>query len=250
MIGTLKRRYMVGAYYLCWMWFALFGMSLNLFCLPLLLVHRHSSVCGRAVRGIIRGLFVAWLGWFRTSRCLDVVWKGFDVPLQKGTVYIANHPTLLDATFLLARLPDAICVFKPALARSPAIGPAAIVAGYASSATGIDAIRDLAAQVTAGRSLLIFPEGTRTEQGVMLNPLKPGFALIAERARAPVRLISIRASSDLVPRGRPWWRPPDKLPARAELTLDQTWNYDPARPALVLTEEVRQRLCELLAPSQ
>ena len=56
----------------------------------------------------------------------------------------------------------------------------------------------VAARVAAGHSLLIFPEGTRTAPGVALNPLRPGFALIAARARVPIRLILVRAPRDLV----------------------------------------------------
>ena len=62
-------------------------------------------------------------------------------------------------------------------------------------------------QVAAtGNSLLVFPEGTRTVPGRKLNPLKPGFALIASRARAPVRVIIVRSPPDLVPKGWSWWR--------------------------------------------
>jgi len=102
--------------------------------------------------------------------------------------------------------------------------------------------------VAAGRSLLVFPEGTRTQSGTTLGTIKPGYALIATRARAAVQLIVIRASSDLVPRGRPWWKPPGILPAWAELTLDRRWEYDPARRTRDLTAEVEHRLSEVLAP--
>jgi 1-acyl-sn-glycerol-3-phosphate acyltransferase len=155
----------------------------------------------------------------------------------------------LDATFLLARLPDTICIIKPSLMRSPAIGPVALLAGYAAGETDVDLIRRVAEKVVAGRSLLVFPEGTRTATGTRLGTLKPGYALIAERAHAAVQLIVIRASADLVPRGRPWWRPPSILPARAEFTLDRRWEYDPARRTRDLTVEVERRLSEVLASS-
>jgi 1-acyl-sn-glycerol-3-phosphate acyltransferase len=235
------------AYYLSWAWFAGVGVALSLFCLPLLLLP-HRERLGVAVRGLIRGLFSAWLWWFEASRCLRITWRGFDRPHPERTIYIANHPTLLDATFLLARLPDTICIIKPALLRSPAIGPVAHLAGYVAGGTDIDLIRDVAGKVAAGRSLLLFPEGTRTGQGTTLGVLKPGYALMAVRAHAAVQLIVIRASADLVPRGRPWWRPPSILPARVELTLDRRWEYDPARRTRDLTAEVERRLSEVLAP--
>ena len=234
--------------YVSWVLFGIFGLALNVGCLPLLLLPRRPGI-SRRVRTVIRWLFDFWLRWFHASGVIRVTWRGFDAPLAAGTVYVANHPTLLDATFLLARLPDAICIFKPSLRRNPATGPAAIVAGYVDGDSGIDLIRDAAERVAAGCSLLVFPEGTRTQPGTVLGPLKPGFALVASRARAPVQLIVIRASSDLVPRGRPWWRPPAALPFRLELTLDRRWEYDPGRPTAVLTAEVGRRLSEVLAAS-
>jgi 1-acyl-sn-glycerol-3-phosphate acyltransferase len=79
-----------------------------------------------------------------------------------------------------------------------------------------------------------------------LGPLKPGFALIAAQARAPVQLIAIRAAADLVPRGRPWWRLPAVLPVWMEISLDRRWAYDPARSARELTDEVEQHLQSVL----
>jgi len=239
---------LAGAYYMSWAWFAGVGVAVNLLCLPLLLAPGRARV-GTAVRGMVRRLFQAWVWWFGWSRCLRITWRGFDRPCARQTIYIANHPTLLDATFLLARLPDMICVIKPALMHSPAIGPVAFLAGYAAGETDVDLIRAVAGKVAEGRSLLVFPEGTRTKPGTTLGTLKPGYALIAERAHAAVQLIVIRASADLVPRGRPWWRPPSILPAQAELTLDRRWEYDPARRTRDLTVEVERRLSEVLASS-
>ena len=235
-------------YYLSWGWFMGVGLVLSLFCAPFLLLPSRQAA-GSLVRSTIRALFKLWLWWLRFSGYLRITWRGFEVPLTKSTVYIANHPTLLDATFLLARLPDAVCIFKPALLRNPAIGPAAITAGYVVGDTGVDLIRDAAGKVAAGCSLLIFPEGTRTRPGATLGPLKPGYALIAERARAPVQLVVIRASPGLVPRGTPWWRPPALLPAWVEIALDRRWEYDPARPTVTLTAEIERRLSEILHAS-
>ena len=236
------------AYYLSWSLFVGVGVVLNFLCLPLLLLPRREML-GGTVRRMIRGLFWFWLHWFQLARCVRITWRGFDRPYVERTIYVANHPTLVDATFLLARLPDTICIIKPALMRSPAIGPVALLAEYAAGETGIDLIRNVAGKVAAGRSLLLFPEGTRTERGTTLGMLKPGYALIAERARAAVQLIVIRASADLVPRGRPWWRLPSVFPGRVEFTMDRRWEYDPARRTRDLTAEVECRLSEVLARS-
>jgi 1-acyl-sn-glycerol-3-phosphate acyltransferase len=202
---------------------------------------------GPAVRAAIRRLFEAWLAWLHATGIVRIDWSGFETDtLQTGTVYIANHPTLIDATLILARLPDAVCIFKPSLMRNPAIGPAAVMAGYARGDAGLDLIKAAAAKVAEGQSLLVFPEGTRTEPGTLLGPMKPGFALIADRAKAPVRLLVLRATPGLCTRGGPWWRAPAILPGVMRISLDRCWPYVPGRPAAELTQSVERRICEVL----
>jgi 1-acyl-sn-glycerol-3-phosphate acyltransferase len=210
-IAALNRVRLVVAYWLSWVLFIAVGLLLNLGCAPFTLLPRRAAR-EQAVRRLMRRLFTFWVNWHDACGVINVRFVGFDRPLPPRTVFIANHPTIVDATFLLSRLPDTICIFKPALMRHPAIGPAAIMAGYASGDTGIDLVRDVTVRINAGQSLLVFPEGTRTEPGTVLGPLKPGFALIASRARAAVQLVVVRSSPGLGRRGIPWWRPPSPNP--------------------------------------
>ncbi|MGA3006612.1 MAG: lysophospholipid acyltransferase family protein [Opitutaceae bacterium] len=239
------RAYFVFIYFLSWLLFGLVGLALNFVCTALLLF-RGRARFGPAIRRVIRRLFDSWLKWLHACRGFRFEWRGFDQPLPTGVVYVANHPSLADATFLLGRLPDTVCIFKPSLLRNPAVGPAARMAGYVAGNAGIDLIRDAADAVLAGRSLLIFPEGTRTAAGADLNSLKPGFALIAARAGAPVQLIIIRTPRDLVPKGRPWWRVP-RLPAQIEFVLGDRLLPVTGQRASELTAEVERRLRAALA---
>jgi 1-acyl-sn-glycerol-3-phosphate acyltransferase len=237
----------VSTYYLSWAVFGSVGLLLNLGCIILMPLPGRNAF-GGAVRATIRRLFAAWIAWLHASRVVGVEWIGFEADrLPKGTVYIANHPTIVDATLILARLPDAVCIFKPSLMSNPAIGPAAAMAGYVRGDTGLDLIRAAASKVAAGQSLLVFPEGTRTAEGTILGRMKPGFALIADRAKAPVTLVVLSASPGLGTRGRPWWPAPEILPGRIRLTLDRTWVYQPGRSAEELTQSVEKRICEVLA---
>jgi 1-acyl-sn-glycerol-3-phosphate acyltransferase len=232
-------------YYLSWIWFGLGGLLLNFGCV-LVLPFARSRRVNAAVRVVIRSLLRLWLWWCHSTWALRVHWRGFDgAHLKAGTVYIANHPSLIDAPVLLARLPDTLCVFKPELLRNPFIGPAAIAAGFASGGDGIDAIRHAAAGVLTGAALLIFPEGTRTSPGARLNPLKPGFAVIAKRGAAPIRLIHIRTSPRLTPRGRAWWKLP-ALPASIELTLGE----EIAATSVLTPAEIAAQVAQQLAPAE
>lgn len=248
MIAALKKAYYVTTYLLSWWWFFSVGFLLNLCSLPLLLLPRTEPRSQR-MRATIRRLFKIWEWWFNTSGVVRVRWRGFDEPLPTGCIYISNHPTLIDAPLLLARLPDTICIFKPALIRNPVIGPPAIMAGYVAGEPGVDLVREIAAKVAQGRSLLVFPEGTRTGPGLTLGPFKPGFALIAARAQAPVQLIEIRSTPELVTRGRPWWHAPSVQPSIFEITLGRRWEYDPTRTPTQFSQEVEQHLLNVLRPA-
>jgi 1-acyl-sn-glycerol-3-phosphate acyltransferase len=240
-MGRLRHAALAVAYYLPWLWFGGVGLLLNLVCGVLLLVPDRRRL-GPGARRAIRRLFVFWIKWCHATRIFRVTWRGFErARLEAGVVYVANHPSLVDAQVLLSRLPDAICIFKPALLRNPVIGPAALIAGYASGGDGLDAIRDAAAKVAEGRALVIFPEGTRTGPGERLGPLKPGFALIANRARAPIRLLSIEVSRNLTTRGRAWWKLPE-LPTWMIVTLGELIPADTPMTPHEITAYVAEKL--------
>lgn len=245
---ALKRTYYIIFGFAGWAVFSGVGLLLNIVCLPLLLVPRRHRLAA-PVRRLIRSLFGAWCAWLHFTRVVYVRWHGFTPEALRGpAVYISNHPGLLDATFILARLPNTICIFKPALIRNPAIGPAAIMAGYAAGTTGVDLIRDVAERVAGGPGLLIFPEGRRTPTDQTLGTLKPGFALIASRARVPIRLIAVRAPRDFLPRGHCWWRIPP-LPAHIEVSLLGELPYDPTMHTAELTARAAAQLSAALTDS-
>jgi 1-acyl-sn-glycerol-3-phosphate acyltransferase len=244
----LLRLYHYPANIVSWIVFVAVSCALNLVCAGLLATTRNRTRLGPAVRTAIRRLFAAWCAWLHATRLIFVHFHGFTREALTGpAVYIANHPGLLDATFVLSRLPDTICIFKPAIMRNPALGPAAVMAGYASGDAGVDLIRDVAARLETGLSLLVFPEGTRTAPNLSLNPLKPGFAVIADRANVPIRPILIRAPRDLVPKGWTWWRAP-QFPAQVDITLLDEIHFLPDETATELTARIARQFSAALTP--
>lgn len=246
---TFSRRLLRVYHYLAnlvsWALFAAVGLSLNLVS-AVLMLSRDRKRYGPAVRSAMQRFFSVWCTWLDATRLIHVRFHGFTPDALSGpAVYIANHPSLLDATFILARLPDTICIFKPAIMRNPVLGPGAQMAGYVSGDSGVDLIRDVSRRVAEGRSLLIFPEGTRTVPGTQLNPLKPGFALIASRACVPVRIIIVRSPPDLVPKGWSWWRAP-QFPSLVDVTLQTELALLPGESAAGLTARAAQEISSSL----
>jgi 1-acyl-sn-glycerol-3-phosphate acyltransferase len=228
--------YQALAYYLSFFFFGCGGFLLSLFCL-LLGWLPDTPRFKRFFQRLIHRHFSLWVWWIRLVGMVAPTYEGFErLPRGRGLVLVANHPGLTDITYLLARLPEAVCIFKPAIRRNPVLGAAARSAGYLANDGGIDLIRAASATVAAGNTLVIFPEGTRTRDG-LLNPLKPGFALIAQRAHAPIQTVRITYGSELLVKNRAWWKLP-RLPAPVTLTLGKCFPPPEARGVAARVIEV------------
>jgi 1-acyl-sn-glycerol-3-phosphate acyltransferase len=66
------------------------------------------------------------------------------------------------------------------------------------------AIRGAVSILSGGGALLLFPEGTRSPDG-SVREFKPGFALVAARARVPVVPVAVDGTFEAWPRAR--WLP-------------------------------------------
>jgi 1-acyl-sn-glycerol-3-phosphate acyltransferase len=127
-------------------------------------------------------------------------------------VYAANHRSQFDIFVLLSILPgDYGWVAKKSLFQIPLFGQAMARLGNISlDRTNLkDAIKSLneaAALVQAGRSIIIFPEGTRATSRELL-PFKKGVFIMAQKAGQPIVPITINGTMAIQPRGSLHLRP-------------------------------------------
>jgi 1-acyl-sn-glycerol-3-phosphate acyltransferase len=126
---------------------------------------------------------------------------------EPGLVIAPNHPCLLDAVFVIARVPDVVCIMKAEIRDNLVLGAGARLAGYIRNDSGIDMVRAAAREVRNGQPLLIFPEGTRTRRRP-INDFKGGFALIAKHAGAQIQTVFIETDSPFLGKGWPLFRKP------------------------------------------
>jgi len=75
---------------------------------------------------------------------------------------VANHPTIVDVLALLARLPQADLVVNVERASNPFLRGLIRSCGYLRNDGGLAIITECAERIRAGRSMIIFPEGTRS----------------------------------------------------------------------------------------
>ena len=233
---TLRALYQLPAYYLTLLFFGVGALEI---CLVGLLTGwwPASERSERFFQWLIHRHLALLHGWCALTRLIHVRYHGFDAWPEGGLVLAANHPALSDVTCLLARMPGAVFIFKPALRHNPLLAAAARRAGHLGSDGGPGLLRDAVKKLAAGHTLVVFPEGTRTSPGQPVLPFKGGFVLFARQARVPIQLVRITTDSDLLTKGWVWWRLP-KLPARIELTAGPRVATDTDASSAALTAEI------------
>ena len=173
-------------------------------------------------QNLIRWLFAHWL---RLSIRIGVFQVDFPdaqkLKNSRGLIIAPNHPSLVDAVIVLAAVPRVVCIMRAALIRSPCLGGAARLAGYVTNDNGPSLIRESVEKLRQGENLLIFPEGTRTQSGPV-KAFKPGFALIAARARAPIQTLLIERDGLYLSKGFPLLGRAD-LPIRLRIHLGEVF---------------------------
>jgi 1-acyl-sn-glycerol-3-phosphate acyltransferase len=150
---------------------------------------------------------------------------------EPGLVIVANHPSMLDAVMLMARLPKSFCIMKASLANNPLLGPGAKLARYVSNASAHGMVLAAVQELRGGGQLVLFPEGTRTVQAP-LNEFQASFAMIAKRAQAPVQTVFIDTDSPYLGKGWPLWRLPP-LPICFVVRLGQRFDATGNQQALM-----------------
>ncbi|HJQ69605.1 MAG TPA: lysophospholipid acyltransferase family protein [Blastocatellia bacterium] len=121
-------------------------------------------------------------------------------------VYMANHASLIDIPALFACLPYRFHIMaKRELFYVPFLGWHLRAAGHfaidrSDSRKTARSIRRVVLALREGRSLAVFPEGTRSADG-RLKEFKPGAFKIALRARAVIVPVTIRGAHELLPKG-------------------------------------------------
>ena len=121
------------------------------------------------------------------------------IPRDRPVIYITNHQSHLDVVALIQALPGQFrAIAKKELFSIPVFGWAIWLAGFIriDRTDREKAFRSLdiaAGKIRSGRSILVFAEGTRSQDGRLL-PFKKGGFVLAIRSGVPIVPISISGS--------------------------------------------------------
>jgi 1-acyl-sn-glycerol-3-phosphate acyltransferase len=124
----------------------------------------------------------------------------------KSVVVVANHESFCDILVLLATLPMQVrFLAKRSVFRVPVLGWSIAAAGFVpvdrgDRARGAATVEAALRRLQGGRSLVIFPEETRTRTGELL-PFKRGAAHLAIKSGLPLLPIGLAGTLPVLPRG-------------------------------------------------
>ncbi|WP_459660446.1 lysophospholipid acyltransferase family protein [Acinetobacter calcoaceticus] len=161
---------------------------------------------------------------------------------SRQELVIANHPSLIDVVVLIGMMQQANCVVKQSLWSNPFTKGPVQSAGYILNAGSQQFVEDCVTRLKENNaaSLLIFPEGTRTEKGMTLNEFQRGAANIAIRANVPIRPVVITCTPSTLTKNEKWYHVPSR-PFHIEVkVLDAVQVSDLLDDLTVGPKQVRQ----------
>jgi 1-acyl-sn-glycerol-3-phosphate acyltransferase len=232
------------------LFFFLGGVVLSYLVLPIVAVAtRDPAQRARRCRRAVSRTWVLFHDYMRWTRLLRYDPRRVRLDLPAGPfVLVANHPTLVDVTALLAAIPDAVVVVKGSMMRSLLVGRVLrhcrhIDAGDGEAFAGARVVEQAMDHLREGTPVLLFPEGTRSpEQG--LGEFRLGAFQIASRARVPLVPVVLRCDPPTLMRGQAWYEIPERT---AVLSITQLPQLDssgatPAQQARTLRDAYHRSL--------
>jgi len=149
-----------------------------------------------------------WSRWSLKVARIPVTVAGLElVPTSGPVIYMGNHQGNFDIFALSVAIPRLFSwVAKEELFRVPVFGGAMRRAGYipldrSVGRKAMKSMKQAAARIAAGASVVIFPEGTRSPDGALL-PFKRGAFLLAAQAKVPIVPFTINGSRKVNPPNR------------------------------------------------
>ncbi len=171
--------------------------------------------CIFSVSAIVSSFFIAsdrcfaWHArlWGRLALALNqvsVTLSGVEHLPEGPVIFMSNHQSNFDILALLSLIPRRIYwIAKKELFAIPVFGPAMRRGGYIPLDRGngrkaLQSMDEAAAAIQQGKSVVLFPEGTRSPDCDLL-PFKRGGFILARKAGVPVIPVTINGSGKINP---------------------------------------------------
>ncbi|WP_414716453.1 lysophospholipid acyltransferase family protein [Tatumella sp. UBA2305] len=237
---------------LCFSLFGIGGLALSLIwfrCLNLFV--KEGQARRQLARRSISWCFRVFMKTMKIVGIMDYRFINTDwLKNDRSCLVIANHPSLIDYVMLASVMPDTDCLVKSALQQNFFVKGVIKAADYLINSQSEVLLPTCSERFSAGETLILFPEGTRTVYGQPIK-LQRGAANIAVRCQADIRLVTISCTEQMLDKQSPWYRIPKNKPVfhvcvreRINITdfLEKYDNKEPSLTARQLNKYLLQQL--------
>jgi len=199
--------------------FTLFGVGgffIGFIVFPLVhLFSRGKERAQRRCQRIVSGAFRLFIWTMKSLGVLTYEISGAARLAGPGPgIIVANHPSLIDVIFIIAQMPQALCIVKKAAWSNPAMMGVMWSTGYVPNDAPEQLIEDCARRVREGEKLVVFPEGTRTQPGKPMK-FRRGAASIIVKSGAPFTPVAISIKPSTLTKADKWYDvPPERVRMR------------------------------------
>jgi len=194
----------------------------------------------RIYLGFVERLGIFRLQGHRTERLLE----------PGPHLVVANHPTLIDVIALLAFMPQADCIVSGDRAGHWLLRGMVSACGYVSNDDGVAVVKACSQRLREGRSVIVFPEGTRSPRGG-LHPFRRGAAHIALAVGCELQPVVIQCDPPTLGKNEKWYDVPDRAVTVTVTVMDpislttvEESGVGPPLAARRLTRQLREALAK------
>lgn len=228
--------------------FGLGGIILSLLVFPIVrLIYLGKEQQRRAsARKVVHKTFKMFIAYMQLVGIMKLeIENGELLKASKGTIVLANHPSLIDVVVLISIIENADCVVKAGLWKNPFLKGVVSNTGYINNEADPDKfLQDCQKTFSDGNNLIIFPEGTRTTPGMKMQ-FKRGAANIALRTNTDVTPILLTVTPTTLSKELAWYQVPKsrfmfKLVVKPEISVQDYLTTD------VVSNSVRTLTRDLL----
>ena len=213
-----------------------------------ILPKKYAQFCGRFLLQKAFLIFIGYLKWTHLIVLDDSALDTLDT-YQTGIIIAPNHIALWDAVFIIAKMPQTICIMKGSILRNPFLGGGARLAGYIANDSALQMLREGSRQLLAGEMLLVFPEGTRTKKHTQwVNSFQGAAALMAKKSQVPIVPVYIRSNNRFFEKGSSLFKKPI-FPLRLSFEVGEAVYFSGDESVQAFTQNLRQDYIKVLSKS-
>lgn len=167
------------------------------------------------------------------------------IPKESGVLLVTNHASYLDPVILGVVCSRPLYFFaKAELFQNPIFG--GLIRSLHAFPVHInrldkDAIERAIQELTEGKAVLVFPEGTRSRDGE-LRPGQAGAGFLAVKAKVPVLPVYLRGAYEALPPGAKMIRP-----KKISVHFGEPLSFIPQDPKVLAHEGRRQAYYQKIA---